>query len=190
MYRGDRRLAREGETDTRGFSLTQMLTIIVMLGILALLAFPKLDFMRYRVNADARNVTMTLAYAQRLAVSLQHNVQVTIDPVNRQIRTLEDRNDDGTYSSDERVRGFSLSDGVVFDRNGAPDLPAPAATNVLTAVTFWRDGSANSAGVIFLNTTRGVAKGTNEDARGLDIVRSTGRATWYTYTGGSWRRGS
>jgi len=190
MCRRDRMLSRRAATDTRGFSLIQMLIILVMLGILALLAFPKLDFMRYRVNADARSVTMTLAYAQRLAVSLQHNVQVTIDPANRQIRTLEDKNDDGTYSSDERIRGFSLSDGVVFDRNGAPDLPAPAATNVLEAVTFWRDGSANTAGVIFLNTTRGVAKRTNEDARGLDIVRSTGRATWYTYTGGSWRRGS
>jgi len=190
IYRGDWKLHRQGGTGTRGFSLIQLLIIIVLLGILALLAFPKLDFMRYRVNADARNVTMMLAYAQRLAVSLQHNVQVTIDPVNRQIRTLEDKNDDGTYSSDERIRGFTLSDGVVFERNGAPDLPAPAATNVLPEVTFWRDGSANSAGVIFLNTTRGVAKGTNEDARGLDIVRSTGRATWYTYTGGSWRRGS
>lgn len=190
MYRGDRRLARRGRAGRRGFSLTEMLIVIVMLSVLAALAFPRLDFMRYRVNADVRNVMMTLAYAQRLAVSLQHNVQVTIDPVNRQIRTLEDKNDDGTYSSDERIRGFSLSDGVVFDQNGAPDLPAPAATNVLTAVTFWRDGSANTSGAIFLNTTRGVARGTNEDARGLDIVRSTGRATWYTYTGGSWRRGS
>ena len=190
MCRGDRRLSSQGGIGTRGFSLIQMLIIVVMLGILALLSIPKLDFMRYRVNADARNVTMMLAYAQRLAVSLQHNVQVTIDPVNRQIRTHEDKNDDGTYTSDERIRGFTLSDGVVFDRNGAPDLPEPAATEVLTAVTFWRDGSANIAGVIFLNTTRGVAKGTNEDARGLEIVRSTGRATWYSFTGGSWRRGS
>jgi Tfp pilus assembly protein FimT len=190
MCRGDRGLARQGGTGTRGFSLIQMLIVVVMLGILALLSIPKLDFMRYRLNADARNVTMMLAYAQRLAVSLQHNVQVTIDPVNRQIRTHEDKNDDGTYTSDERIRGFTLSDGVVFDRNGAPDLPEPAASNVLTAVTFGRDGSANTAGVIFLNTTRGMAKGTNEDSRGLEIVRSTGRATWYTYTGGSWRRGS
>lgn len=190
MYRGGRK-ARACLRATRdGFTLIEMLIIIVMISILAALGLPRLDFMRYRVNADARNVMMTMAYAQRLAVSLQHNVQVTIDPVNRQIRTLEDKNDDGTYSSDERIRGFSLSDGVVFDQNGVPDLPAPAATNVLTQVTFWRDGSASTSGVIFLNTTRGVANGTNEDSRGLDIVRSTGRTTWYTYTGGSWRRGT
>ncbi len=190
MYRGGRMPRACSRAMERGFTLIEMLIIIVMLSILAALGLPRLDFMRYRVNADARNVMMTMAYAQRLAVSLQHNVQVTIDPINRQIRTLEDKNDDGTYTTDERIRGFSLSEGVIFDQNGVANLPAPAATNVLTQVTFWRDGSANTSGVIFLNTTRGVASGTNGDARGLDIVRSTGRTTWYTYTGGSWRRGS
>lgn len=190
MFRGGRITRGRPRAGQRGFTLIEMLIIIVMISILAAIALPRLDYMRYRVNADARNVMMTLSYAQRLAVSLQHNVQVTIDPVNRQIRTLEDKNDDGAYDPTERVRGFSLSDGVVFDPNGVANLPAPAATNVIWQVTFWRDGSANTSGVIFLNTTRGVAAGTNGDSRGIDIVRSTGRATWYTYTGGSWRRGS
>jgi Tfp pilus assembly protein FimT len=173
-----------------GFSLTEMLILIVMLSILAALALPRLDYVRYRVNTDARNVMMTMAYAQRLAVSLQHNVQVTIDAANRQVRTLEDRNDDGQFTADERVRGFQLTEGVIFDRNGAPALPAPAPNNEVTQITFWRDGSANTAGVIFLNTTRGVARGDNEDSRALEIVRSTGRTTWWTYTGGAWRRGT
>jgi prepilin-type N-terminal cleavage/methylation domain-containing protein len=190
MYPGGRRARDCSRATARGFTLIEMLIIIVIISILAALALPRLDYMRYRVNADARNVVMTLAYAERLAVSLQHNVQVTIDPVNREIRTLEDKNDDGLYSSDERIRGFTLNDGIVFDQNGVADLPAPAATNVVTQITYARDGSANTSGAIFLNTTRGVANGTNEDARGIDIVRSTGRATWYTYTGGSWRRGS
>ncbi len=190
MYPGGRKARDWSRATERGFTLIEMLIIIVIISILAALALPRLDYMRYRVNADARNVVMTLAYAERLAVSLQHNVQVTVDPVNREIRTLEDKNDDGLYSNDERIRGFTLNDGVVFDQNGVADLPAPAATNVVTQITYARDGSANTSGVIFLNTTRGVANGTNEDARGIDIVRSTGRATWYTYTGGSWRRGS
>lgn len=190
MFRGGRKPRVSPRATQRGFTLIEMLIIIVIISILAALGLPRLDFMRYRVNADARNVMMTMAYAERLAVSLQHNVQVTIDPVNRQIRVLEDKNDDGSYTINERIRGFSVNDGVVFDQNGVANLPAPAATNILTQITFWRDGSANTSGVIYLNTTRGVAKGTNEDARGIDIVRSTGRATWYTYTGGSWRRGS
>jgi len=174
----------------RGLTLTELLILIVMISIVAAVALPRLDYMRYRVNTDARNVVMTLSYAQRLAISLQHNVQVSFDADNREIRTLEDKNDDGAYSADERIRGFTLSEGVIFNRNGVPDLPAPAATNEITQITFWRDGSANTAGVVFLNSTRGVARSNHEDSRAIDITRAIGRATWWTYTGGSWRRGS
>ena len=188
MAKAQRSLGRIRQAQ-RGFTLIEMLILVVMLSILASLALPRLDYNRYRVNADARNVMMTLAYAQRLAVSLQHNVQVTFDPVNRQVRTLEDANDDGNFTADERVRGFQLTEGVILDRNGAPNLPAPSPSNEVTQITFWRDGSANTAGVVYLNTTKGVAKGNNEDSRALEIIRSTGRASWWTYTGGSWRRG-
>jgi prepilin-type N-terminal cleavage/methylation domain-containing protein len=190
MYRGEQDLRRIGRTGERGFSLTEMLIIIVMLGILAALAFPRLDYVRYRVNSDTRNVMMTLAYGQRLAVSLQHNVQVTFDATNNQMRTLEDKNDDGNYTTDERIRGFSLTPGVVFDKNAVPDLPSPNPTNQVVQITFYRDGSANSAGVVFLNSSRGVAKATNEDARAITITRATGRPTWFTYTGGYWRQGT
>lgn len=189
MYRSMHSGWRKRRVRPRGFTLIEMLILVVMLSILASLALPRLDYTRYRVNTDARNVMMTLAYAQRLAVSLQHNVRVTFDATNRQIRTLEDANDDGAFTANERIRGFQLTEGVVINRNGVPNLPAPSPSNEIVQVTFWRDGSANTAGVIYLNTTRGVAQGNNEDSRALDITRSTGRATWWTYTGGSWRRG-
>lgn len=176
-------------TSRRGVSLMETMVLLGMTSMVAALGLPRLNYIRFRVNSDARNVVMTLAYAQRIAVSLQHNVKVTLHASLRQVRTLEDKNNDGLYSADERIRVFQLSEGVVLSRNGAPDLPSPAATNEITEVTFWRDGSASTAGVVYLNTTLGISKGNNEDARGLDVVRATGRATWYTYTGGSWRRG-
>ncbi|HEV8150187.1 MAG TPA: GspH/FimT family pseudopilin [Gemmatimonadales bacterium] len=190
MYRSEQRPRREHRVRPAGFSLTEMLILIVMLSILASLAIPRLDYNRFRVNADARNVMMTLAYAQRLAVSLQHNVQVTFDASYNQVRTLEDANDDGLFTSNERVRGFQLTEGVVFSQNSVADLPAPSPTNLLTQVSFWRDGSANTAGVVYLNTRKGIARGDNEDARALEIARATGRTNWWTYTGGSWRKGN
>ena len=180
----------ERTRDARGITIYELMLVVVMIAILSALAWPRLDFQRYRVNSDARGMSMTLLGAQRLAVSLQHNVVVTVDPATGHVATHEDRNNDGIYTADERVRGFQLSAGVVFARNGAPDLPAPAATDEINRVTFARDGSASPAGVIFLNTKRGVGGGENEDARAIEIARATGRATWYSYTGREWSRGT
>jgi Tfp pilus assembly protein FimT len=172
-----------------GFSLIQSLITIVMLSMIARFAVPRLDYGRFRVNADVRSVAGTLAYAQRLAVSLQHNVLVTINSGTGQVVTIEDKNDDGAYTAGERVRGFSLSEGVVFARNGAPDLPSPNATNEVTTITFWRDGSASSAGVVFLTTARAIADASSTDSRAIAIVRATGRPNWFTFADGAWRQG-
>jgi prepilin-type N-terminal cleavage/methylation domain-containing protein len=173
-----------------GFSLIEMLLVVVVLAILARLALPRLDYGRYRVNTDARALEMTLAYAQRLAVSLQHNVLVSFNTSTAQVITTEDKNDDGVYTPGERVRGFSLSTGVIFARVGAPDLPAPNPTNEITSVTFLRDGSATTAGVVFLSTARAASNNSTEDTRAITVTRATGRPSWFTYTGGSWRQGS
>jgi hypothetical protein len=121
-------------------------------------------------------------------VSLQHNVLVTVDVTNRHLVVDEDRNDDGTYQSSERRRVIQLDDGVIFGRNGVPDLPAPAPTNTLTTITYRRDGSASTSGVIFMNSRRGVNLGNNKHARALEVIRATGRAMWYSYVSGTWRR--
>src|SRR5712675_3275482 len=129
-----------GTRDARGITIYELMLVVVMIAILAGLAWPRLDFQRYRLNTDARSVSMALMSAQRLAVSRQHNVVVTVDPATGQMVTHEDKNNDGIYTADERVRGFQLSTGVVFARNGAPDLPAPSATDEINRVTFLRDG--------------------------------------------------
>jgi Tfp pilus assembly protein FimT len=167
----------------------ELLWVIVILGIIAGLALPRLDWIRFRINAEARNVALQLAYAQRLAVSLQHNVLVTVDHANRRMTVDEDANNDGLYGANERRRVILLQDGVNFESNGVATLPAPSPSNELTLITYRRDGSADQAGVVYLNTLRGVALGNNKDARALEIVRSTGRAFWYSYTSGSWVKG-
>jgi len=175
--------------DRRGYSLGELLWVIVILSILTALALPRLDWMKYRVNSEIRNVSLQLAYAQRLAVSLQHNVQVTIDHGNRRLIVDEDSNNDGVYASSERRRVVQLDDGINFEKNGVTNLPAPAPTNELTRVIYRRDGSADQTGVVFLNSNRGVNLGNNKDARALEIIRATGRGMRYKYVGSSWIRG-
>lgn len=172
-----------------GYTLGELLWVIVILSIIAGLAIPRLDWMKYRVNSEQRNISMQLNYAQRLAVSLQHNVQVTLDRTNRRLVVDEDQDNDGTFSAGERRRVVILDDGVNFERNGVGDLPAPAPTNELTTIIYRRDGSADQSGVIFMNTNRGVTSGNNKDARALEVIRATGRADSYRYQGGTWVKG-
>ena len=79
---------------------------------------------------------------------------------------------------------------VNFEKNGVADLPAPAPTNEVTLIIYRRDGSADRSGVIFLNTTRGVALGANKDARALEVTRATGRATVYRFLNSAWVKGA
>lgn len=176
--------------NNRGYSLGELLWVIVIISVVAGLAVPRLDWMKYRVNAETRNIAMQLTYAQRLSVSLQHDVRVTLDHTTRRLLVDEDRDNNGSYGSGERRRVVQLDDGVNFERNGVTTLPAPLPTNELTTIIYRRDGSADQGGVVYLNTNRGVSLGTNKDARALEIVRATGRATTYSFVSGSWVKGS
>jgi len=172
-----------------GITLIEMLVVIVMIGILVAIAFPRLDSQKYRLDGDVRSVSMTLAYAQRLAVSLQHNVLVTIDKSNRQMRAHEDKNNDGAFTADERVRVLQLEQGVNFERNGAPDVPSPVPQVELLSFQFMRDGSTNAGGMIFMSTDKAVAAGDLTHSRAVELIRATGRPTWYRFRGGVWVRG-
>ena len=172
-----------------GITLIEMLVVIVMIGILVAIAFPRLDSQKYRLDGDVRSVSMTLAYAQRLAVSLQHNVLVTIDKTNRQLRAHEDKNNDGAFTADERVRVLQLEQGVNFERNGAPDVPSPVPQVELLTFQFMRDGSTNAGGMIFMSTDKAVATSDLTHSRAVELIRATGRPTWYRFRGGVWVRG-
>ena len=172
--------------DRRGYSLGEMLWVIVILSIVSVLAVPRLDWTSLRIGSETRNLTLQLAYAQRLAVNLQHNVLVTIDRPNRKLLIHEDANNDGAYSSVERRRIVQLENGVNFERNGAPNLPSPGPTAELTSLLYRRDGTASPAGVIFVNSDRGMRVGSNTDARVVEVIRATGRGVWYRFKGGTW----
>ena len=54
----------------RGYSIGELLWVIVILSILAAMAIPRLDWMKFRLGAESRNIALQMTYAQRLAVSL------------------------------------------------------------------------------------------------------------------------
>jgi len=180
----------------RGFTLVEALTVIVVVGIISAIAIPRINIDAYTVNGSVRGVTSVLSYAQRLAISLQHNVIVAFDVPNNRLRSHEDSDNDGVIDVGERVAFTPLSEGVVFGRGTANAFTiGPNSVNftrtqdAMPAVLFRRDGSASESGGFYIIPSRSIAKGSAHEARACDIVRATGRVTWSRYLNGVWTRG-
>ncbi|MBA2627967.1 MAG: prepilin-type N-terminal cleavage/methylation domain-containing protein [Gemmatimonadales bacterium] len=172
-----------------GFSMMELMVVIVMLGIMASMAISRINVTKLKVNSEARNMASTLTYAQRLAISLQSDVRVAFDVPNNRITILEDRNNNGIADAGERARVIALESGVIFGRASAPAIPAIGGGPVsftrtlggLPAAIFHRDGSSAEAGGFYLTSARSVAASLMLESRAIDITRATSRVTRYSY---------
>jgi len=82
-------------------TLLELMIAIVMIGILCAIGLTRLDWKRYQADSAGRGVMGELATAQRLALSLQSNMVITLPDTNR-MQVVEDKNNDGAASSGER----------------------------------------------------------------------------------------
>lgn len=182
--------------DHTGFSLIEVLTLLVVLGIVTSIAVPRLDVQRYQIEGAMQSVGSTLLTAQRAAVQRQHNVIVSFDAANSRIRIHGDVDNDRAIDQGEPVRWEALGDGVRFGRAGAPALFGAEAAisfslrqNGLPAVVFSRNGAASEEGGFYLTSARALRDAAYaRDTRALRIDRSTGRAGWYRLNGTQWTR--
>jgi hypothetical protein len=185
-----------------GFTSVEMLTVIVLVGVVAAIAFNRVDLNRLHVNTATQAITTTMVTAQREAITKQHDVIVTFDAGRRSLRMIWDLNNDGDPDPGEHVRPVPLGDRVTFGLGGAP--PRGFGSNPinfnhvvggLPALIFHRNGSASGVGGFYLTTDRAVtAAGGGStahaiDTRAVEIVRATGRTEWYRYDGAGWSRG-
>jgi len=184
---------RDRTSRRSGFTLVEIILVIVLIGAVASFAIPKLNWSAYRVNGAARAVTALLGRAQRMAVTDQYNVNVLFDVANNAIKIHEDANDDNAIQPTERVRSYPLGEGVVFGLGGAPTrtyTPAPISftktQNGVLEIIFRRDGSASENGGFYITSTVAANAARPKDARAIEVTRSTGRADWYQYTGSTW----
>lgn len=180
----------------RGFTLIEMVTVAILIGVLTAFVAPRIDFTSYRINGAMRGVGTTLLGAQRIAVTRGYDVVVEFNQDNNTISVLDDANNNGQADNGEHVSGMGLGDQIVFGRGSAPSMDG-STDNVtfdqlkdgLPSVTFHRDGSASQAGTVYLTSARGAAGSVATDARAITTDRATGRVSWYTYNGSSWARG-
>lgn len=180
--------------DNAGFTMIELLIVVILVSLIATIAAPRINLTKYRVEGGMRAVQSVMFGAQRMAVTRQHDVIVLFDAPNQMIYVHEDANNDGIRDAGERQRGYPLGDGVVFGLNGATARamgPGPITFTQIfqskPAVVFHRVGSASEARGVYLTSQRA---GHPEDTRAIEVERSTGRVSWYKFSPPStWKRG-
>jgi Tfp pilus assembly protein FimT len=172
------------------------------MAVVSAMAIPRFNLDGYKVTSGVRGVTAAMSYAQRLAISLQHDVRVAFDAPGNRLRIHEDVNNDGIIQNGERVTYTNLGEGVTFGKGTAPTITfstgvtGPATFNFtqtqggLPVVVFRRDGSASENGGFYLNTIKSLAANNTGSVRAGEIIRSSGRIIWYSYATGAWTRGN
>jgi prepilin-type N-terminal cleavage/methylation domain-containing protein len=183
----------------RGFTLLETLLVVAVMGVLAIVALPRIDLYRIQANAGVQILSTTMVAAQREALTKQHDIILTFDAGNKRMRMIWDANSNSNIDAGEKIRTIPLDTRLAFGLGGAPARAFGTAAinfnrtiNGLPALVFHRNGSASGIGGFYLSSTRAVLDGTtkwNRDTRAVEIVRATGRTEWFRYNGSAWMRG-
>jgi Tfp pilus assembly protein FimT len=169
-----------------GFTIVELILVVVIAGVFLRLALPKIDTTQIKADAVAGIVRTTLQYAERQAITRQHDVLVSFDTTGQRIRTLWDANDNAVADSNEHVFWRGLDQGVLFtdvstlgvsgDVIHQPVSGATIATiGGLPTITFHRDGSTSTDAEIYIK----VAAHGPPWYRAVTVTQATGRISWY-----------
>jgi prepilin-type N-terminal cleavage/methylation domain-containing protein len=185
--RPTRRTARSRQSGSRSaFTLIEMTIVVVIAGLMVTLAIPRIDTTKYRADAIAQIVRTTLQYAQRQAITRQHDMIVSFDTSGERIRTFWDANNNGQLGTGERTTWRGLDVGVLFTDPSVAGVSGVAiqkpvnGANISTlagwpSVVFHRDGSVSTDAEIYVS----VAAHGPPWYRAITLTQSTGRTEWY-----------
>jgi prepilin-type N-terminal cleavage/methylation domain-containing protein len=184
---------RHGSGPRRGFSLVELVLVLTIIGVLASIVGPNLRTADFELNAAAREVATTLAYAQSQAVLRGHDFVLAFDTVAGRMTIHADADNDGGMDDGEDTRTYALGGSIRFGRGSAPArlVDGTAATAAVSmgatqdghpALTFKRNGSASEESVVYIRPSGDDAT----DTRALEIARATGRVRCHSYRTGTW----
>ena len=180
-----------------GFSLVEILTVLIIIGVVVAFTMPRLKLSSNRVEAIAQQVRSVFQTAQRTSITRQFDVIISFDTVRSELRIGEDKDNSGTIDATEiRIwRPTGQNEGNIFAipprrLDGTVGTAAIVGSslkslNGFPSITFHRDGSASSDAEVYMsNASRGVYQ-----YRLVTLTRSTGRTDMYRYNGeaGIWQ---
>ncbi|HEU4989402.1 MAG: type II secretion system protein [Gemmatimonadota bacterium] len=177
----------------QGFTLLEIMIVLVMIGTLVVITRSQLDAPRYRVDAAIQMFRNALTQAQRTALLNQYDVIVVIDTVNQSLEVAEDVNNNDAIDAGEHTQNFPLTDHITFvvPPVGLDSTVTSAVVGSqlgslggLPTITFGRDGAATSDLQLYIATPATPTR----TYRALELVQSTGRSDWYLYnsTANTW----
>lgn len=178
-----------------GYTLIEVLLVLVLIAIMSAMALPRISFLRYRQDANGRLVQRTLISAQQTSLQKNTNVLVVVDYAESRLRVVQDTNANGAVDAAESWKSWALAEGAKFsiptttvDGATAYYATGPGITTTASGptITFRPDGSASGDAYVYI----GVASGRADALRGVELAGSTGRTRLWRYLGGAWRRDS
>lgn len=177
---------------SHGFTLVEVLFVMVILGILTSMVTPLFSPGRWRADSAVQELAVGLNAAQRLAVLRQHDVVVRFSLSQRSVLILQDANNNGAQDPGEGIRTLDLPETVGFGSGSVPNLPegaAPVSFPIRAGdptLIFHRNGSANATGALYLRPLEGEMSGASQGVRALTVERATGEVRCFSYRTGSW----
>jgi prepilin-type N-terminal cleavage/methylation domain-containing protein len=108
---------RTRHTDVRGFTTTELMVGLVIVGIVIAAAVPNLRSYResQRMSSACDRIAAMCRSARAKARAQNHQIVLTYDMAMNEAVLHEDANDDGVVDADENVETFALPTGVFFN---------------------------------------------------------------------------
>ena len=167
-----------------GFTLVELVTTLVLLGVILGFGFSLADRTVWRLDASVSQVVQRARVARALAVLRHHDVILRIDQTKPAVVVHEDLNNDGTRDEGERVIRYPLEAGISYTRGAATPyagFSGGAVSFTGSQVVFQPNGSCSEEGAVYVG--RGVD---DPHPRVVVFTRATGYTRVFQFTSGSW----
>ncbi len=177
-------------TNSKGYSLTEVLVTISIIGIVLAIAMP--DYSQWvvqrKIDKESQNLYMDLMLARISAIKNNNDVIVTFNAGNNQYQIHDDTDSDGVEDGGETIKIVTLVPQVQFGFFGA--VNDPDGNNVTNAVflagggniiTFNSRGQASDSGSVYVIPVGDVS---NDRLQAVSIVQATGSVDLWEYTAG------